>query len=229
MASGMNTRFGGSKSKLLTKINGKPIIKHLVDSLHGADIRNIIMVVGHSSNLIIKALKGKNIAFIRNNNYERTEQIYSYSLAEPLLPKNSPLLLTDGDIIIPSKTIRRILMFNGNVIPYDPKKKPTRLDMGLTVNAGYAHHLAYEKGDGTWNTITKMQGPFLEAFRKHATQLSSRMKTHSQILNELLPTFQIPALPVKDSWININYREDLEIAKKILNAQKNCPLPDITT
>ena len=109
-------------------------------------------------------------------------------------------------------------MFKGNVIPYDPKKKPTIRDMGLTVNAGYAHHLAYEEGDGTWNSITKMQGTFLEAFRKHATQLSSRMKNHSQILNELLPTFQIPALPVKGSWININYREDLEIAKKILNA-----------
>ncbi len=131
MASGMNTRFGGSESKLLTKINGKPIIKHLVDSLHDAGIRNIIMVVGHSANLIIKALKGKNIAFIRNNNYERTEQIYSFSLAEPHIPKNATLLLTDGDIIIPSKTIRKILMFKGNVIPYDPKKKPTIRDIGI--------------------------------------------------------------------------------------------------
>ena len=92
--------------------------------------------------------------------------------------------------------------------------------MGLTVNDGYAHHLAYGEGEGTWNSITKMQGTFLQAFRKHATQLSSRMKNHSQILNELLPTFQIPALPVKGSWININYREDLEIAKKIVNQQE---------
>lgn len=65
LAAGQSTRFGDD-NKLLSTVNGDPIIQHAVQAALNAKAGEIIVVTGHGASDVEKALQGLSVTIIRN-------------------------------------------------------------------------------------------------------------------------------------------------------------------
>jgi molybdenum cofactor cytidylyltransferase len=68
LAAGRSTRMGGP-NKLLSKFEGKPLIRKVVDTVCGSNAKDPIVVTGHQAELIDAALSGAGVARAFNPDY----------------------------------------------------------------------------------------------------------------------------------------------------------------
>ena len=54
LAAGTGSRFGGTKQ--LVEIDGTPLVRHAIDALAGAEVGELIVVLGHDANAVRTAL-----------------------------------------------------------------------------------------------------------------------------------------------------------------------------
>ncbi len=95
LAAGKGTRMKSGFSKLTHELSGKPIIRHLKDSLVNAGVDRIIAVVGHDSGRVKDAL-GKGVEFALQN--EQLGTAHAVLAAMPLLKDcRGDLLVFVGD------------------------------------------------------------------------------------------------------------------------------------
>ena len=50
LAAGTGSRFGGTKQ--LVEVDGKPLVRHVIDALRGAEVGELIVVVGHDADAV---------------------------------------------------------------------------------------------------------------------------------------------------------------------------------
>lgn len=100
--------------KALLPVNEKCIIQYAIDSLESHGVIDFIVVTGYRHEKIESFLYNHypklNFSFIRNEQYEKTNNIYSLWLA---LSYSEPedIILLDSDIVFEDKLIGRILDF----------------------------------------------------------------------------------------------------------------------
>jgi len=71
LAAGESKRFG-DKNKLSEKINGKPIINYILDTLFQIfDPSELIVIVGHEQNIIKNLIFNKDIKILENKDYRK--------------------------------------------------------------------------------------------------------------------------------------------------------------
>ncbi len=68
LAAGESSRFG--RPKQLIRLDGKPLIRRVVDEAHDANCRPIIVVAGNSKDEIRGELRATNATIIENQNWE---------------------------------------------------------------------------------------------------------------------------------------------------------------
>jgi bifunctional UDP-N-acetylglucosamine pyrophosphorylase/glucosamine-1-phosphate N-acetyltransferase len=56
LAAGQGTRMKSKLHKVLHEVAGKPMIKHIVDTLHKAQVNRTVVVVGHGASMVKEAL-----------------------------------------------------------------------------------------------------------------------------------------------------------------------------
>jgi len=77
LAAGTGSRFGGTKQ--LIKVDGRPLVRHAVDALAGADVDELIVVVGHDADAVRGVLPA-NVTVVDNPDY-RDGQATSLAVA----------------------------------------------------------------------------------------------------------------------------------------------------
>ena len=96
LAAGQSKRFG-DKNKLSEIINGKPIIKHILDTLYEIfDPSELIVIVGYEQNLIKNLIFNKDIKILENKDYRKG---IGTSIALGMNNLNADI---DGVMIIPA-------------------------------------------------------------------------------------------------------------------------------
>ena len=112
LAAGMGTRLLPitlSVPKCLVPVNSKPILEHQLDALLKAGVRDTILVVGYLSELIFDKYGtrygGMNIHYVRNQIYDRTNNLYSLWLAR--LHLDNQVLLLEGDLFFEAELLHR--------------------------------------------------------------------------------------------------------------------------
>ena len=121
LAAGMGKRLGkyaNDSNKCLIEINGMTLIEKTIESLVLNNIRNIYIVTGYRHKelkdyiLHVKSCKYKkkdvSVNFIENENYDKTNNIYSLFLTKDVL-KNDDTLLLESDLIYDCKLIDDLL------------------------------------------------------------------------------------------------------------------------
>ena len=108
-----------SKPKCLTKIHkNKTIIDFISECFCFA--KNIIFVTGYKShhikNHFKNHFKNKNINYVKNENYMKTNMVESLMLSKKKLKKEEILILY-GDILFDKKIIYELIKIKGNVLP----------------------------------------------------------------------------------------------------------------
>ncbi|HEX8931666.1 MAG TPA: sugar phosphate nucleotidyltransferase, partial [Patescibacteria group bacterium] len=107
---------GKGKRMQLTEANkvtlflaDKPIIKHIVDFMHGLFIKVIIVVVGHHKESVIKSLQDESLIFVEQKEQLGTGDALKHAVA--VLPKEiTDILVVYGDdALLYSKDNERII------------------------------------------------------------------------------------------------------------------------
>lgn len=64
LAAGQGTRMKSDKPKVLHEILGRPMLAYLIDTLKGAGVKDIVLVVGHQAERVQEAYKDYGVRFV---------------------------------------------------------------------------------------------------------------------------------------------------------------------
>lgn len=244
LAAGMGKRLGEytkDNTKCMLPVNGERLIDRTLTMLSHFDIRRVIIVVGYQGQNLINHIGDRyqstlNIQFINNPIYDKTNNIYSLSLAEKEMQEDDTILL-ESDLIYEESIIKMLIdnpypnlalvakwesWMDGTVVQIDDDNNILNFVPGKLFN--------YDAIDSYYKTIniykfskdfsTKRYIPFLNAY----CQAWGNNEYYEQVLRVL--TFvngsDLKALPIKNQkWYEIDDVQDLDIAETLFSDDEN--------
>ncbi|MDR0822201.1 MAG: bifunctional UDP-N-acetylglucosamine diphosphorylase/glucosamine-1-phosphate N-acetyltransferase GlmU [Endomicrobium sp.] len=112
LAAGSGTRMQSEIPKVLHKLSGKTLLKWVIDSVSKLKPDNIVIVLGHKSELVEKSLDGLNVKIV----YQREQKGSAHALLQAksaLENYKGNILVISGDVpLIKSSTISALLKYN---------------------------------------------------------------------------------------------------------------------
>lgn len=92
LAAGYGKRLGGENQKTLTKILGKPLLSHIIDTLKRCNPERIVIVIGFQKERVIEELKGEDVIF--------AEQVQLLGTGHAVMMTESVLSDFEGNLLI---------------------------------------------------------------------------------------------------------------------------------
>lgn len=242
LAAGMGKRLGDltrNNTKCMVKVNGITLIDRLLTQLSKLNIKRVVIVIGYEGNKLKDYIgnhyKGLPIEYVENSIYDKTNNIYSLSLAKEQLQQDDTLLI-ESDLIFDDELFQMIiddpypnlalvdkyetwmdgtmvrLDDENNIINFVPKKAFKYSDTEFyykTVNI-----YKFSRNFSETNYI-----PFLEAY----TKALGNNEYYEQVLRviTLLDKSDLKALPLSgQKWYEIDDIQDLDIAETLFADSK---------
>lgn len=244
LAAGMGKRlkkYTENNTKCMLKIQGKTLIERTMEALVEAGITRLVIVAGYKGDNLKKYLleecqnpivKKMDIKFIDNNIFDKTNNIYSLSLAKEELAKDDTILL-ESDLIYDYKLIKRLAdskeanlvsvakyeqWMDGTVITIDEDNNV--LEFIEKKNFSYEHLDEYYKTVNVYkfskDFLNEAFLPFLDAYIK-AYGENEYYELVLKIIAHLSRS-RLKAIDVSDiDWYEIDDAQDLDIAKCIFS------------
>ena len=118
LASGRGSRLNketANKPKCLLKIYKNETLLDFISKNFSKHYSNLVLT-GYKSRHIEKHLKYKNVKFIKNKNYLKTNMVESLMLSKKALKKRE-IIIVYGDIFFDKNILKKLKKIKGNVIP----------------------------------------------------------------------------------------------------------------
>ena len=222
-------------TKCMVKVNGVPLINRVLKQLEKHKLSQIVVVVGYESKKLIshiQALPLKTpVVFIENPIYDKTNNIYSLSLAKDYLIKEDTLLL-ESDIIFEDSVLDCLLEDPREdlalVAKYESWMDGTCLKLSeqdeiidmisknqfrFSDTAEYFKTVNLYKFSQTFSKTHYV--PFLEAY----TKALGNNEYYEQVLKVLVslddPVIKAKRLDESQRWYEIDDIQDLDIAESL--------------
>lgn len=243
LAAGMGKRLGNltqDNTKCMVKVNGVSLIDRMLTQLSKLDLVRVILVVGYKGeilrNYVGRTYKGLKIEYIENPIYDRTNNIYSLSLAEKELQEDDTLLI-ESDLIFddtlfpmivdnPYPNLALVAKYetwmdgtmvrldeDNNIVNFVPKKAFRYEDAGLYYKTVNIYKFSKE-------FLRTQYVPFLNAY----TKALGNNEYYEQVLRviTLLDHCELKALPLNEQkWYEIDDVQDLDIAETIFAPEED--------
>lgn len=233
----MGRRLGkltANDTKCMVRLGGVPIIDRMISQIISNGINKITLVVGYKADHLIEHLSGRfpgvEIGFIRNTIYDKTNNIYSLSLAKDLLMEDDAILL-ESDLVFEDGILERILDNDypdlALVDKYESWMDGTMVKLGednTIVNFISKKAFDFGEADKYYKTVNIYKFsksfsrgkyvPFLEAYCKSL----GNNEYYEQVLKviSLLDNPQLKALMLDgEKWYEIDDIQDLDIAEAL--------------
>lgn len=243
LAAGMGKRLGNltqGNTKCMVKVNGVSLIDRMLTQLSELDLSRVILVIGYKGEKLRDHIgdeyKGVKIEYIENPIYDRTNNIYSLSLAEKKLQEDDTLLI-ESDLIFDDDLLPMIvnnpypnlalvakyetwmdgtmvrLDEDNNIVNFVPKKAFRYEDVPLYYKTVNIYKFSKE-------FLRTQYVPFLNAY----TKALGNNEYYEQVLRviTLLDHSELKALPLTgQKWYEIDDVQDLDIAETIFAPEEN--------
>lgn len=233
----MGRRLGkltANDTKCMVRLGGVPIIDRMISQIISNGINKITLVVGYKADHLIEHLSGRfpgvEIGFIRNTIYDKTNNIYSLSLAKDLLMEDDTILL-ESDLVFENGILEKILDNDypdlALVDKYESWMDGTVVKLGednTIVNFISKKAFDFGEADKYYKTVNIYKFsksfsrgkyvPFLEAYCKSL----GNNEYYEQVLKviSLLDNPQFKALMLDgEKWYEIDDIQDLDIAEAL--------------
>ncbi|MBQ6659860.1 MAG: aminotransferase class I/II-fold pyridoxal phosphate-dependent enzyme [Lachnospiraceae bacterium] len=115
LAAGMGKRlkeYTKNNTKCMVEVNGTPLIDRVLRQLTALHLDRVILVVGYCADNLIRHIEALSpdipVQFVRNDVYEKTNNIYSLWLASEYLTEDDTLLL-ESDLIFEDDVLKLLL------------------------------------------------------------------------------------------------------------------------
>ncbi len=243
LAAGMGKRLGDltrSNTKCMVKVNDVPLIDRTLTQLSRLDLSRVILVIGYEGEKLRAhvgdSYKGLKITYIENPVYDKTNNIYSLSLAKKELQEDDTLLI-ESDLIFEGQLLDKLV---SNPYPnlalvdkYETWMDGTMVKLdedNNIVNFVPKKAFRYDEVDSYYKTVNiykfsrdflkNSYVPFLEAY----TRALGNNEYYEQVLRviTLLDKCDLKALPLEgEKWYEIDDIQDLDIAETIFASEDN--------
>ena len=132
LAAGLGTRMKSARPKVLHTINGKAIIRHVVDAVTALNPDKIVVVVSPDSSMIQDELKDKRITFAIQREQKGTADALR-AAAQKLGGKKGTVLVMSGDTpLVNTSTLQRLITTH-------KRKKEVLSILSFTVEGDHAY------------------------------------------------------------------------------------------
>ena len=241
LAAGMGKRLGEltqNNTKCMIRVNGVTLIERVLDQFSKLKLNKVIMVIGYKGeelrSFIGDSYKGLPIEYITNPIYDKTNNIYSLSLAKEQLQQDDTLLI-ESDLIFEDKVLDKILSdpfpnialvakyeswMDGTVVMLDNDNNVLNFVVKKAFN--FDHKEFYYKTVNIYKFskefLRNSYVPFLEAYSKAL----GNNEYYEQVLRviTLLERCELKGLPLEgERWYEIDDIQDLDIAETIFAEQ----------
>ena len=155
LAAGASTRMGEGRNKLLEEIDGEAVIARVVDAFLAADVRRVLVVVGHEAERVRSALAGRpGVEFVPSRAWAEGMGRSLAAGARSLIGDGGEpvagVLVTVGDLPgLPSEAIERVLAAH--------RADPSPLAICLPTHAGRDGHPVLF-GAGHLSALAELEG-----------------------------------------------------------------------
>lgn len=237
LAAGMGRRLGeftANNTKCMLEVNGVRLIDRMLSQLDALRLSRIVIVIGYEGqnlkNYVSKHYPSKQIVFVENPFYDKTNNIYSLWLARGFMAEEDTLLL-ESDLIFEDKVLTAAIESqydncalvskyetwmdgtmvrideDNNIVNFIPKKAFKYSDTDYYYKTVNVYKF-------TRSFIVNHYLPFLEAYIK----VLGENEYYEQVLRvlTLIDNCGIKALPITGiNWYEIDDVQDLRIAETI--------------
>lgn len=108
MAAGKGTRMKSRLPKVLHRLAGKPLVRHVLDTVAQLDARKVVLITGHGAEAVEQALGGGALQFVRQEPQLGTG--HAIQQAVPALQDDGLTLVLNGDVpLIGADTLRALV------------------------------------------------------------------------------------------------------------------------
>lgn len=228
-------------TKCMLPVNGRPLIDRTLDILANLGIHRVVIVVGYQAQNLIDHIGQRyadrlDIEYVNNPIYDRTNNIYSLSLASEQMAQDDTLLLESDLILEPS--ILQSLVDDPRpnlalVAKYESWMDGTmvRIDNDNNiVNFIPKADFCYDEAPRYYKTLNIYKFsrdfarnkylPFLDAYTK-AVGNNEYYENVLRIIS-FLNSHDLKALPVGEAkWYEIDDKQDLDIAEALFADEKD--------
>lgn len=232
--------FTQNNTKCMVSVNGIPLIDRAMRQLSELDLKRVVIVIGYEGQKLVDYIgydyKGMRVEYVNNPVYDKTNNIYSLSLAKDKLKEDDTLLL-ESDLILDDEMFRLLLdnpcpnlalvakyesWMDGtmvridnenNIVNFVPKAAFRYNDVGVyykTVNV-----YKFSKEFSTTKYV-----PFLDAY----TRAVGNNEYYENVLRiiSFLDSHELKALPItNEKWYEIDDKQDLDIAEALFAEEKD--------
>ena len=241
LAAGMGKRLGEltqNNTKCMIRVNGVTLIERVLDQFSKLKLNKVIMVIGYKGeelrSFIGDSYKGLPIEYITNPIYDKTNNIYSLSLAKEQLQQDDTLLI-ESDLIFEDKVLDKILSdpfpnialvakyeswMDGTVVMLDNDNNILNFVVKKAFN--FDHKEFYYKTVNIYKFSKEFSRthyvPFLDAY----INALGNNEYYEQVLRviTLLERCELKGLPLEgERWYEIDDIQDLDIAETIFAEQ----------
>jgi HAD superfamily hydrolase (TIGR01450 family) len=231
LAAGLGSRLRPLTNKIpkcLIKTAGKEILQYQIDSYVKAGIKKLIIITGYESSQIknfVKNNKDLNIKLIVNDDYEVTNNMYSFYLAIKEI-KGKPFILNNADLAIDKNIIGSILNHPSESGVAIDNSFFSKESMKVIVNLkGYISDISKKisKMNSNGNSIdfykfSKKDGQIFIKEVKKIIEKEKNFKDWTEVALQRL--FKLQILKFKGinifgkNWVEIDNYEDLAISDR---------------
>lgn len=237
LAAGMGKRLGEltrNNTKCMIRVNGTTLIERVLNQFSRLNLKKVILVIGYKGEelrrFIGDSYKGLPIEYITNPIYDKTNNIYSLSLAKEQLQQDDTLLI-ESDLIFEDRVVDKILSdpypnialvakyeswMDGTVVMLDNDNNILNFVTKKAFN--FDHKDSYYKTVNMYKFSKEFSTthyvPFLEAY----INALGNNEYYEQVLRviALLDKPDLKALPLSgEKWYEIDDMQDLNNAETI--------------
>lgn len=243
LAAGMGKRLGEltqNNTKCMVQVNGISLIDRTLTQLSQLDLTRVVIVIGYKGDNLRQYIgneyKGLKIEYIENPVYDKTNNIYSLSLAKKELQEDDTLLV-ESDLIFDDSLFPMIvdnpypnlalvakyetwmdgtmvrLDDENNIVNFVPKKAFKYSDVDCYYKTVNIYKFSKE-------FLRTHYVPFLDAY----TKALGNNEYYEQVLRviTLLDKCDLKALPLNgQKWYEIDDVQDLDIAETIFAPEED--------
>lgn len=244
LAAGMGRRLGEytkNNTKCMVPVNGTPLIDRVLRQLSTLNLNRVVIVVGYEGKKLMDYLgskkNGMKIEYVNNPIYDKTNNIYSLSLAKEQLQEDDTLLI-ESDLIFddgmfklltdnPSPNLALVAKYetwmDGTMVQID-KDNNNIVNFVTKAAFDYRHMDEYYKTVNIYKFSkefsTQKYVPFLDAYSK-AVGNNEYYENVLRIIS-FLNSHDLKALPItNEKWYEIDDKQDLDIAEALFAEEKD--------
>lgn len=210
--------------KCCVTVQGQTILARQISALHACGIQDICVVSGYLHEVVKKEAEGLNgdIIVIENNEYERTNNMYSAYLGKPYLAGEAFLML-NGDVFIDDCTLQTLVSYPAADAIVVDTERYLEESMKVVVDGQRITHISKtippQAAYGSSIDLYKFSEPsgslFFDTCDVFLHQ-KGEVKLWSEVaLDAILHNTGFQPCPLNGRWVEIDTMGDLEEAERV--------------